>query len=160
MKISMSEIQRESESRKRIQQEAKLWLNELYRMSKGELKEKQERAERLKPDDGAIDYSKDKIQNASTSSQEERLLNYSMAVAAVEKLKEKIGRAERERCEMIDKLADGYEREILYARHINFKNWNQIEKEKRISVSTAHRIYNRALEHIYPFIKEVNNAEP
>ena len=157
MMISMTEIQRETESRKKMQQEAKLWLNELYRMSKGELKEKEERAERLKPDDGAIDYSKDKIQNSCTSSQEERLLNYAMACQAVEKLKEKICKAERERCEIIEKLTDGYEREILYSRHINFKNWNQIEKEKRISVSTAHRIYNRALEHIYPFIKEVKS---
>ena len=94
------------------------WLNEALWIEKTELKIKREYAEKIKPDDGAMDYSKDRVQNNSSGAQEDRLLTYTMACQAVEVIEKKIEDIKRIRQAMIDSLESSEYRSILTARYL------------------------------------------
>lgn len=139
------------------QYSAKTWLSEAWRIKKTELQIREEHAERLKPDDGAIDYSKDRIQNDSTSLQEEKLLSYTMAVQECDKIRAKIVKLNRSRLAAINLLDDSDERSLLIARYLQFCEWKSICRKLGYSRTELHRRHMKALENIYPKIKEVEN---
>jgi DNA-directed RNA polymerase specialized sigma subunit len=131
------------------------WLNESFRIMKSELRIKEEYAMKLKPDDGAIDYSKDRIQNSNPGSQEERIISYSMAMAEVDKVRAKILRTERERQKAINLLPRSDYRAILTARYLNHYSWKQISRKLNIAESYMYRKHLKALDEIYDLIPEV-----
>lgn len=135
------------------------WLNEAYWLEKTELKIKQEFADRLKPDDGAIDYSKDRIQNNNTSAQEERLISYSMACAEVDKVKVKIERIRRIRYRVIESVSKQEYRDILIARYLNQKRPLEIAKLIKRSERDYYRQRDKALDEVFELIKEFEGGE-
>lgn len=137
------------------QYSAKEWLNEAYRIKETELKIKTEIAEKLKPDDGAIDYSKDKIQNDSSKLMEERLLSYTMAVQDIEETEAKIERVNRTRIAAINKLKSSEDRAMLIRRYIHQYEWKSICRELGYSRMELYRRHMKALDEIFDYIKEV-----
>lgn len=137
------------------QYSAKEWLNEAYRIKETELKAKEDEAERLKPDDGAIDYSKDRIQNNSSASQEERLISYTMAMQDIDETKAKIERVNRTRMRAINMLKYSEDRTLCIRRYIHQFDWRAIGKELGYSRTELYRRHLRALDEIFDYIKEV-----
>lgn len=131
------------------------WLNEALWIEKTELKIKREYAEKIKPDDCAIDYSKDRIQNSSTSAQEDRLLTFVMACEAVEAIEKKIEDIKRVRQATIDSLESSEYRSILTARYLLRMKPKEIARELNYSERQFYRKRNRALDLVYDKIKEV-----
>lgn len=139
---------------------AKEWLNKAYRLSKTELKIKEEYAEKCKPDDGAVDCSKDRIQNSSSASaQEERLLTYAMACEAVDKVKAKIERIKRSRQKVIDMVPNDDYRILLTLRYLLNKPWKEVAKDMNYSVSHLINKHREALNEVYDYIKEGDDDE-
>ena len=81
------------------------WLNKAYWLEKTELKSKVEYAEKCKPDDGAIDYSKERVQNGSFGAQEDRLNTYAMACDVVDKTRVRIEKIRQSKQEVIEKIS-------------------------------------------------------
>lgn len=134
------------------------WLNEALWIEKTELKIKREYAEKIKPDDGAMDYSKDRVQNNSSGAQEDRLLTYTMACQAVEAIEKKIEDIKRIRQAMIDSLESSEYRSILTARYLLRMKPEDIAREMNYSERQFYRKRNRALDLVYDKIKEVDDG--
>lgn len=136
------------------------WLNEAYWLEKTELKIKQEFADRLKPEGGVVDYSKDRIQNNNnTSAQEERLNSYSMACAEVDKVKVKIERIRRIRYRVIESVSKQEYRDILIARYLNQNRPLEIAKLIKRSERDYYRQRDKALDEVFELIKEFEGGE-
>lgn len=133
------------------------WLNEAYWMEKTELRSLEETMERLKPDDGAIDYSKDRIQNGNSNAQQARLENYVIACENVDKLKTKIEHLKRTRQAVILSLEDSIKRTVLQDFYINRLKACAIGKRTGYAERTCYRIRDRALDEIYEKIKEYDD---
>lgn len=141
-----------------LQYYAKTWLNQIYIVTRRELAAKEEIQARLLASitSGAVDYSKDRIQNNNPQGQEERVLSYAQATDDVEKVREKIARLIRVRLEVINMVPDSILRTILIERYINQKNWKWIETTLAYSHQRMMELHLRALEDVSRFIpKEV-----
>lgn len=134
------------------------WLNKAYWLERTELKSKIEYAEKCKPDDGAIDYSKDRIQNGSSGAQEDRLNTYVMACEVVDKTKARIERIKRDRQEVIEMIPSSRQRTLLTYRYLNQYSWDQISSDMNYSRRQLDRIWKKALDAAYEFIKEVGDG--
>lgn len=108
---------------------AKCWLNQIYIVTKRELAAKEEVQARILASitSGAVDYSKDRIQNNNPQGQENRVITYAQATDDVEKVREKIARLIRVRLEVINMIPDSVLRTLLIERYINQKSWGWIE---------------------------------
>lgn len=149
---------------------AKTWMNEPFRLMTSELRIRREHAEKLKPDDGALDYSKDRVQSDG-SNYEEKLLSYSMACDEVNKLELKIIHLKRIRFLAINRLTDSQLRTILLDRYLNFKeiqsgkgkgriirqSFNDIAEHIHFSARHTERLHDEALNQIYDIIPEVDD---
>lgn len=133
---------------------AKTWLNQVYVVTKRELAAKEEIQAKLLASitSGAVDYSKDRIQNNNPQGQEERMITYSQATADVEKVREKIAKLIRVRLEVINHVPDSVLRTILIERYINQKSWGWIEKSLLYSRAHLLRLHLDALEEVCRFI--------
>lgn len=133
---------------------AKTWLNQVYAVTKRELAAKEEIQAKLLASitSGAVDYSKDRIQNNNPQGQEERMITYSQATADVEKVREKIAKLIRVRLEVINHVPDSVLRTILIERYINQKSWGWIEKSLQYSHDRIMVLHRKALEEVYRFI--------
>ena len=139
------------------QYSAKTWLSEAWRIKKTELQIREEHAEKLKPDDGAMQYDKDRVQNDSSTLQEERLLSWTMAMQEVDNIKTKIVKIQRTRLAAINLLQDSDERSLLIARYLQFNEWKSICRKLGYSRTELHRRHMKALDNIFPLIKEVDD---
>lgn len=135
---------------------AKTWLSQIYIVTRKELAAKEEIQARLLTSitSGAIDYSKERIQNDNPHGHEERLLSYVQATDDVEKVREKIARLTRIRLEVINMVPDSILRAILIERYINQKSWGWIEKCFSYSHPHIMRIHLQALDEISRFIPQ------
>ena len=133
---------------------AKTWLNQVYVVTKRELAAKEEIQAKILASitSGAVDYSKDRIQNNNPQGQEERMITYSQATAEVEKVREKIAKLIRVRLEVINHVPDSVLRTILIERYINQKSWGWIEKNLQYSKPWLMKLHPKALEEVYRFI--------
>ena len=133
---------------------AKTWLNQVYVVTKRELAAKEEIQAKLLASitSGAVDYSKDRIQNNNPQGQEERMITYSQATADVEKVREKIAKLIRVRLEVINHVPDSVLRTILIERYINQKSWGWIEKNLQDSKPWLMKLHLKALEEVCRFI--------
>ena len=133
---------------------AKTWLNQVYVVTKRELAAKEEIQAKLLASitSGAVDYSKDRIQNNNPQGQEERMITYSQATADVEKVREKIAKLIRVRLEVINHVPDSVLRTILIERYINQKSWGWIEKSLQYSHDRIMVLHRKALVEVYRFI--------
>ena len=132
------------------------WLNKAYWLEKTELKSKVDYAEMCKPDDGAIDYSKIKVQNDSFGAQEERLNTYAMACEVVDKTRARIEKIKQSRQEVVEKISSSRQRTLLTYRYLNQHSWKQISGEMHYGKTQLDRIWKDALDSAYEFIKEEN----
>lgn len=109
---------------------AKTWLNQVYIVTRRELAAKEEVQARILASitSGAVDYSKDRIQNNNPQGQEDRVITYAQATDDVEKVREKIARLIRVRLEVINQVPDSVLRTILIERYLNQKSWKKIEQ--------------------------------
>ena len=73
---------------------AKTWLNKIYVVTRKELAAKEEIQAKLLASitSGAVDYSRERIQNSNPKGQEQRTISYAVATDEVEKVREKIAR--------------------------------------------------------------------
>ena len=132
------------------------WLNKAYWLEKTELKSKVDYAEMCKPDDGAIDYSKIRVQNDSFGAQEERLNTYAMACEVVDKTRVRIEKIKQSRQEVVEKISSSRQRTLLTYRYLNQHSWKQISGEMHYGKTQLDRIWKDALDSAYEFIKEEN----
>ena len=130
------------------------WLNKAYWLEKAELKSKVDYAEMCKPDDGAIDYSKIRVQNDSFGAQEERLNTYAMACEVVDKTRARIEKIKQSRQEVVEKISSSRQRTLLTYRYLNQHSWKQISGEMHYGKTQLDRIWKDALNSAYEFIKE------
>ena len=133
---------------------AKCWLNQIYIVTKRELAAKEEVQAKILASitSGAVDYSKDRIQNNNPQAQEERMISYSQATDDVEKVREKIAKLIRVRLEVINMLPDSVMRTILIERYLNQKKWSDIEKTLGYSRRSLLDKHLQALTSISKFI--------
>ena len=135
------------------------WLNKAYWLEKTELKSKVEYAEKCKPDDGAIDYSKERVQNDSFGAQEDRLNTYAMACDVVDKTRARIEKIRQSRQEVIEKISSSRQRTLLTYRYLNQYSWKHISGEMHYGKTQLDRIWKDALDSAYEFIKEEEACE-
>lgn len=136
------------------QHSAHEWLNKAYWLEKTELKSKVDYAEMCKPDDGAIDYSKIRVQNDSFGAQEGRLNTYAMACEVVDKTRARIEKIKQSRQEVVEKISSSRQRTLLTYRYLNQYSWKQISGEMHYGKTQLDRIWKDALDSAYEFIKE------
>lgn len=129
--------------------QAKQYLKQAYKLNE-RIKDKKERLARLKELSislGAMDYSKDKVQNGSQSDAPfvnpvhksvdlERELNQD--ILRLEQLQIEINQA-------INAMSDIDCSLVLSKRYLLMKTWEQIANEMNYSVSQIHRIHQKAL---------------
>ena len=132
------------------------WFNKAYWLEKTELKSKADYAEMCKPDDGAIDYSKERVQNDSFGAQEERLNTYAMACDVVDKTRARIEKIRQTRQDVVEKISSSRQRTLLTYRYLNQHSWKQISGEMHYGKTQLDRIWKDALDSAYEFIKEEN----
>ena len=132
------------------------WLNKAYWLEKTELKSKVDYAEMCKPDDGAIDYSKIRVQNDSFGAQQERLNTYAMACELLDKTRARIEKIRQSRQEVIENISSSRQRTLLTYRYLNQHSWKQISGEMHYGKTQLDRIWKDALDSAYEFIKEEN----
>lgn len=137
-----------------LQYYAKTWLNQVYIVTRKELAAKEEIQAKILASitSGAVDYSKDRIQNNNPQAQEERMISYSQATDDVEKVREKIAKLIRVRLEVINMLPDSVMRTILIERYLNQKSWKRIEDSFSYSHAWTMKLHMKALEEISRFI--------
>lgn len=133
---------------------AKTWLNQVYIVTRRELAAKEEIQAKILASitSGAVDYSKDRIQNNNPQAQEERVISYAQATDDVEKVREKIAKLIRIRLEVINMVTDSVLRTLLIERYLNQKSWGWIEKSFSYSHPHVMRIHLQALDEISQFI--------
>lgn len=132
----------------------KTWLNQVYIITRKELAAKEEIQAKILASitSGAVDYSKDRIQNNNPQAQEERMISYSQATDDVEKVREKIARLIRVRLEVINQVPDSVLRTILIERYLNQKSWKKIEESQGYSHQHMMNLHLKALTTISDFI--------
>lgn len=137
-----------------LQYYAKTWLNQVYIVTRKELAAKEEIQAKILASitSGAVDYSKDRIQNNNPQAQEERMISYSQATDDVEKVREKIAKLIRVRLEVINMLPDSVMRTILIERYLNQKSWKKIEDSFSYSHAWTMKLHKKSLEEISRFI--------
>lgn len=137
-----------------LQYYAKTWLNQVYIVTKKELAAKEEIQSKILASitSGAVDYSKDRIQNNNPQAQEERVISYAQATDDVERVREKIAKLIRVRLEVINMLPDSVMRTILIERYLNQKSWKRIEDSFSYSHAWTMKLHMKALEEISRFI--------
>ena len=133
---------------------AKCWLNQVYIVTKRELAAKEEVQARILASitSGAVDYSKDRIQNNNPQGQEDRVITYAQATDDVEKVREKIARLIRIRLEVINMVPDSVLRTLLIERYINQKSWGWIETSLVYSHQRIMQLHLKALTDISDLI--------
>lgn len=133
---------------------AKTWLNKIYVVTRKELAAKEEIQAKLLASitSGAVDYSRERIQNSNPKGQEQRTISYAVATDEVEKVREKIARLIRSRLEVINMVPDSIMRTILIERYINQKTWGWIEKNFNYSHAWLMKLHLKALDEISQFI--------
>ena len=132
------------------------WLNKVYDVTEKELAAKVEVKERLfgMITNGAIDYSKDRVQSSSVTGQEQKTVAYAAASADVEKVENKIAGLIKERMELINKVDGSMHRTVLIHRYINLKKWGELAHEMDYSTKQAQRIFDEAIEKIAPIVED------
>mgnify|MGYP001443728324 FL=1 len=130
------------------------WLNKAYWLEKTELKSKVDYAEMCKPDDGAIDYSKIRVQNDSFGAQEERLNTYAMACDVVDKTRARIEKIRQSRQEVIENISSSRQRTLLTYRYLHHHSWKQNSGDMHYGKTQLDRIWKDALDSVYEFIKD------
>jgi len=133
---------------------AKTWLNQVYIVTRRELAAKEEIQAKILAaiTSGAVDYSKDRIQNNNPQAQEERMISYAQATDDVEKVREKIAKLIRIRLEVINMVTDSVLRTLLIERYLNQKSWGWIEKNFNYSHAWLMKLHLKALDEISQFI--------
>jgi hypothetical protein len=133
---------------------AKQWLNQIYVVTRKELAAKEEIQAKLLASitSGAIDYSKERIQNSNPRGQEQRVISYSQATDDVEKVRERIAKLIRVRLEVVNMVPDSILRTVLIERYINQKSWGWIEKNFNYSHAWLMKLHLKALDEISQFI--------
>jgi len=133
---------------------AKTWLNKIYVVTRKELAAKEEIQAKLLASitSGAVDYSRERIQNSNPKGQEQRVISYSMVTSEVERVREKIAKLIRIRLEVINMVPDSVMRTILIERYINQKTWGWIEKNFNYSHAWLMKLHLKALDEISQFI--------
>lgn len=134
----------------------KSWLNKVYEVTKKELAAKIEVRDRLfgSITSGAVDYSKDRVQNSSTSGQEVKTVAYAAAAEDVDKVNDKIAGLIMERMKLINMVSGSAHRTVLIQRYINTKKWKEIAESMNYSVSHCKKIFDEAIKKITPIVED------
>ncbi len=150
------EQQVEAESRRNREYQVKSWLNKVYEVTQKELAAKMEVKEKLFAmiTNGALDYSKERVQSSEVTGQEKRTIAYSEAAESVDRVKEKIAGLISERLMVINKVPGSEYRTILIQRYINTKNWGEIAGSMSYSVRHCHRLFDEAIKRIAPIVED------
>ncbi len=140
------------------QKRTKERLNRVYYMSRQ--LEADERmlevlGQRLAP--GAAKYESDGTEShdpdAARARHEDNLLDYSIQVAKVEKLRGAVIAATVETREAIERLSDCEEKSIAIDRYINRLRWEDISKVEHISIAKVYRLNSSALNKLADILK-------
>lgn len=141
------------------QYEAHKWLlnkedDDKIVTSEDELRELVERRSKLL-DQGVGNYDAEKIRGGSDPNpSESKFIEFSYLSAQIEEKEKRIASKNIQKYQVIEKVSDPLLRAFLIGRYINGKIWEQVGRDHNYEKSQAHDIGLKALDAVYPYVKE------